>query len=354
MVVEATLTDAAGLPVSGRTTVHIHPATVYLLLTPKSYALRANEEALVRLRSVDWNGDMLPSQKVLIDVERLTWKQVVKPTGEIDWESESTPLLLDYPVATDANGEVSFRFTPEVSGTYRVSASGKDSKEREASSQVTLWVTGSGAAAWQQPAAGRVTLVADRTSYAPGDTARILIPSPFATETTALLTIERRQVLSHQLIQLDPSNTIIEVPIEAIHAPNVYVSVTLISPKSGQTPPGIAVGLLSLQVDASDLELQVSLTPDKIKAGPGDSVTYRLQAHDSQDKPVQAEFSLGLADVAALSLVAPNSQSPVQAFYSLAQLGVRTAALLTVSAEGAPPLLEAEGRGGGGGEGEVI
>ena len=354
MVVEATITDAAGLPVSGRTTVHIHPATVCLLLTPESYALRTNEEALVRLRSVNWNGDILAGQKAMIDVERLTWKQVVKPSGEIDWESEATPLLLDYPVITESNGEVSFRFTPEISGTYRVSATGKDPKGREASGQVTLWVTGSGAATWRQPLAGQLALVSDRTSYAPGDTAHILIPSPFTAETTALLTMERRQVLSHRIIQLDPSDTIIEVPIEAIHAPNVFVSVALISPKSGQEPPGIAVGLLSLQVDASDLELQVSLTPDKTKTKPGDRVTYQLRARDSQGKAVQAEFSLGLADLAALSLVEPNSQSPMEAFYSLTQLGVRTAASLTISAEGAPPLLEAEGRGGGGGEGEMV
>jgi uncharacterized protein YfaS (alpha-2-macroglobulin family) len=114
------------------------------------------------------------------------------------------------------------------------------------------------------------------------------------------------------------------------------------------------VGLLELEVDASDLQLEVTLTPDKTKTTPGDSVTYHLRAQDSEGRPVRAEFSLGLADLAALSLVEPNSPSPTEAFYSMTQLGVRTAASLTISAEGAPPLLQAEGRGGGGEEGEIV
>ncbi|UCF61441.1 MAG: Ig-like domain-containing protein, partial [Anaerolineaceae bacterium] len=54
MTIEATITDSSGFPVTGRSTVDLHPATVYLTLSPEQYALRAGETAMVNLQSVDW------------------------------------------------------------------------------------------------------------------------------------------------------------------------------------------------------------------------------------------------------------------------------------------------------------
>ncbi len=164
----------------------------------------------------------------------------------------------------------------------------------------------------------------------------------------ALITVERGQVLSHEVRVVDGQDTTLEIPIKEIHAPNVYVSVVLVAPGADNSAPALAAGLLELTVDPKALDLQVSLTADPTQAGPGDSVTYQLRAVDSQGKPIRAEFSLGLADLAALSLADPNSPSPMKAFYDRQPLRVRTGASLAISAVGGPGLPMGGGMGGGG------
>ncbi len=252
-------------------------------------------------------------------------------------------------IRTDAQGEVIFSFVPERAGTYRVRSVGNDPAGRRTTAEVNVWVAGQEAGLWRQPAVGRMALVPDQDSYKPGETARILVPSPFDGPARALVTIERGRVLSHQVLEINSANAVVEVPLEAIHAPNVFVSVILIEPASRQRPPSIAVGLVELPVSADSLQLQLTLTPDSREAEPGQTLTYSLEAADSNGQPIQGEFSLALVDLAVLSLTEPNSPSPFESFYGRQPLRIQTGASLAISAEvglRAPPF---DGLGGGGG-----
>ena len=347
MTIEATITDSSGFPVSARTTVDLHPATVYLTLTPERYALRVGETAVVNLESVDWAGNPVPGQEAEIRVERLTWRQVVDDEGQLTWESEAT-LVNQVTRPTGDDGSLLFSFDPEKGGTYRVTATGSDAEGRQIIGRLTLWVTGQGAGLWRQPPAGRMALVPDRGEYQPGDTARVLVPSPYQEAATALVTIERGEILSHQVLLIEGADSIIEIPIEELHAPNIYLSVVLIRPMTYGGPASITLGMVELPVAADALALQVTLTPDRLKAEPRESVTYQLEACDAQGQPVQAEFSFALADLAALSLAEPNSLNPFEAFYGHQLLRVRTGASLAVSGEVAWEAPLADGIGGGG------
>ena len=56
--------------------------------------------------------------------------------------------------------------------------------------------------AWRQENNDRIKLVADKDEYKIGDTAEVLIPSPYQGKVKALVTIERGNVISHQVIDL--------------------------------------------------------------------------------------------------------------------------------------------------------
>ncbi len=347
VTLEATLTDAAGLPVSARTEVTMHPAAYYLSVTTDEYVVRAGDEAGVMVRSLDWEADSLPGIEADVRVERLTWHQTVAADGSIVWVSEGE-LLNRASVTTEADGVARVSFRPPTAGTYRVQASGRDPAGRSVSGSLIVYASGVGEAVWRQPGAGRMALVPDRATYRPGETARILVPSPFDAPAAALLTVERDGVVTHSVHQLSPSQSILEVPIQAGYAPNVFVSVVVIDAGPAAGLPGIAVGLVELPVDASDYRLQVDLTPDRSSAGPGEEVTYTLRVRDSSGQPVEAELSLALVDVATLALLPPNSPLPFEALYAPRPLRVQTGASLTVSGEGAPPAPTGGGLGGGG------
>jgi len=348
VTIEVTLTDSSGLPVTGRGSVNLHPAKIYFGVIPANYNLRAGQIAEVNARAVTWSGEPLPGQTVELAVDRITWLQTVDDSGQISWEEQLTPVNRGAGLTAD-DGGVRFNFQPSTGGTYRIRATGNDAAGRTATGAATVWVSGQGGGIWWQPSAGKIALVADHESYAPGDTAHVLVPSPFKGPATALVTIERSSVLSHQVLQIQPDSGALEIPIDRTYAPNVFLSVMLIQPGSSGEPPAIAVGMLSLSVNTAQFELRVTLTPSSDKVGPGEPLTYRLQASDSAGRPVQAEFSMALTDLAALSLAEPNSLSPADAFYGDQPLRVRSGASLVLTGEGGLLTPQAEGIGGGGG-----
>jgi hypothetical protein len=65
-------------------------------------------------------------------------------------------------------------------------------------------------------------LLPERRAYAPGETARLQVRMPFR-EATALVTLEREGVLQSQVVQLSGKSPVIELPIPANAAPNVFV-----------------------------------------------------------------------------------------------------------------------------------
>lgn len=352
VTVEATLTDSTGLPVTGRADVLFHPASIYLSLTPDRYSLPSGETGVVFLHSTDRHGAAAPGQEAEVRVERLTWHQAVDERGEITWESEAE-LVNRGRATTEADGVARFSFVPARPGNYRVTAEGRDSSGRLVQAEVTLWVAGPAAGVWREPPTGRMVLVPDRTAYHPGETARILVSSPFEGPVQALVSVEREGVLTYSVIPLGPGDTV-EVPLEERYAPNVFVSLLLVRPGDEESAPALAAGLVELAVSAEANRLQVRLTPDRSQGAPGEPVTFRLQANDAQGRPAQAEFSLALTDLAALSLVTPNSPPPFDSFYSPRFLKVGTAASLAVSGEQGGLGPPADGIGGGGGEGEAI
>jgi uncharacterized protein YfaS (alpha-2-macroglobulin family) len=349
LTIEATMTESSGLPVTGRGTVFIHPADIYIALIPERYNVRAGEPSVVHINATDWEGSPIPDQQIDIRVERLTWRQIVDDTGQLTWESDAT-LVNQAILETGEDGKILVSFVPEQGGTYRVTATGQDEAGRLAEGQITIWVSGHGAAIWRQPAAKRLVLVPDHEEYQPGDIARIFIPTPNDDPATALITIERGEILDYQVRQVSGVDNVVEIPIKELYAPNVYISVVLIYPSSEDTPASVSVGLLELSVNPKALSLQIALTGDRTSAEPGESILYSLKAVDAAGLPVQAEFSIALVDVAVLALSDPNSLTPFESFYGMQPLRVRTGASLAVSGEGEFVTALEDGIGGGGGE----
>ncbi len=139
--------------------------------------------------------------------------------------------------------------------------------------------------------------------------------------------------------------------------PDIFVSVVIVQ-GSEQAPDGLAsfkMGLIKLPVAVAAKELTITLTPDKDMAkgehyGPRQTATYDVLVTDSAGKPVEAELSLRLADLAVLALADEPGPSLVEAFWRSRGLGVRTSMALVVAMEPFNRELKPGLKGGGGGE----
>jgi len=349
---EATVTDISGQQVSGRTDVTVHQGDYYLGVGPDEFVGVAGQESKFNIISLDWHGAPSPNHPLDVAFFEHDWKcaQEEDQFGNAVWTctAKDTQVATDS-VTTDADGKATTSFSPPKGGTYKVVVSGKDSGGRTITSASYIWVTSGEFVSWRQDNNNRINLVPDRKEYKPGDTASILIPSPFQGATKALLTVERGGFYKTELLNLTSNSTVYKLPITPDYAPDVYVSVVIVKGVDDTSPaPAFRMGLAHLKVSPEQQALNVTLTPDKTKVGPQDTVTYKVKATDFAGKPVQAEFSLGLADLAALSLAAPNSGPILDAFYGERGLSVRTAVGLTLSVDQLN-VETAQQKGGGGG-----
>jgi len=334
LTLEATVTGPDNQVIAGRGEIIRHQGRFYIGLAPRRYVGEAGREMSVDLVAVDWEGNRLPGQEVTVQVSRREWINtfVEEPGGgHWEWETRETPITT-VTVTTDERGEAVATFTPPEGGSYHVVALGEDDEGHTVRSGLFLWVSGPGYVSWRRENHDRITLIADKSRYRPGETAEILIPSPFQGPHWALVTVERGTLRRYELVRMESNSQVYRLPLTAEDVPNVYVSVVLIQ---GEEATGRAadykVGYVPLTVEPVPQTLRITLTPDRERAGPGEVVRYRVRVTDAEGKPVRAELSLDLVDKAVLSLQPREPEAIVHAFYGQRPLAVQTASGLAVA-----------------------
>jgi uncharacterized protein YfaS (alpha-2-macroglobulin family) len=343
LIIEATATGPDNQYISGRDQVILHKGDYYLGLSPQENVADAGQETAVDLVAVDWAGKRLAGKEVDVQIIRYEWVNTFIQEGNGGyWNSKTiTETVARLNLTTDLQGEAVARFTPPKGGSYQVVVQDAPSMADDRSairSSIFLWVAGDDDVSWRRENHDRITLISDKAEYAPGDTAEILIPSPFSGDHKALITIERGRIIQREVIDITSSSTIYRLPLTEQYAPNIYVSVVLVQGREGPTKdnaPRLAdykLGLLPIDVSPIAQQLNITLTPNPEQAQPDENVTFNLQVTDVNNQPVEAEFSLDLVDKAVLSLQPRRRNAIVDAFYARRGLGINTSSGLTVSA----------------------
>lgn len=350
--IEGSVRDANDQTVAVQTEFVAHKAGFYFGLAPEDYVVAAGRPFTVHVLSADVQGKPLAGRDGLVTLFRREWKQSTVEGRFGGMETIYVPSdtkIADVPVKTGADGKGTAVFSVADGGEHRIVVTGGDAR-----AAVSMWLYEAGDyLPWRAEDNNRITLRADRDAYKVGETARVLVPSPFSGTVNALLTVERGGILQHRLVQLTSNGDVLDIPITQDMAPNAYVSLVIVKGVDAATrAPAFRVGYTQFTVDPSAFELKVAITPDKSGYQPRETVTYDIRVTDVAGAPVQTELSLSLVDKAVLALAEPNSDLPMKFFYAPRGLTVRTSHSLAVRADVADAAkLETPGGLGGGGGG---
>jgi alpha-2-macroglobulin len=355
--VEASVLDAANRSIASRVEIVVHPAETYVGVSPTNYISQAGSESQVNLITVDWDGQPVANQPVEVVFYQRDW--VPRREGQFgqyytEWETVDTEVSRDS-VRTDGQGRATAAFTPTIGGSYLAVATVTDNGGRQQTSSSYIWVMSSQFAGWQiDPREKRLNLTPDRGEYRPGETAEILIQSPYSPGARAWVIIERGVMLEQRLISLDGSSHLLTIPITANHAPNIFVTVVAVQGADGGNQYAeMRLGMTELIVSPEQMLLNVEMTPDRGFYQPGGEVTYDILVTNQQGQPVQADVSLALVDLAVLTLLPDNAPPIGDAFYARQPYRSQIGSGLFFSGEGLELELPQEvgGMGGGGGDG---
>ena len=93
-------------------------------------------------------------------------------------------------------------------------------------SQFTRWVSGGELPPARNVEQEKVNLIPDKETYQPGDTAQILVQSPFS-PAEGLLTVTRSGILYTERFTVEDGTAILNIPIDEAYIPNLNVQVDL-------------------------------------------------------------------------------------------------------------------------------
>jgi alpha-2-macroglobulin len=310
---EAEVTDAARRSMSSSASFTGVRSNVVAYAYADRYVYNQGEPARVNVTARDREGRPVQTRVKLTFFER-RWKKVVRKTEDgyeyPDYEVEEKELSTAN-VDTSAEGVGATDYTAARPGNVRIRTTVEEAGEPVVLDAGSLWIADPTGRWTDVSYQGEedIQLVADKPSYKPGETARILANLP-KEDAHLLVTTELDSVLTVRELHVTGRQAIIDIPVEARYAPNVFVNVTYV--RNSQMYPAE----LELKVPARDKLLNLEIIPNKKEFRPRETASYTVLARNSDGSPAPgAEVSLGVVDEAVYQIAAESATDIRRDFY---------------------------------------
>lgn len=356
---EGEVTDSTSQAISNRVYFRLHPARFYLGIEGgANYFVDKGQMFRTTLAALDVSGNAVKNRPIKLEVIQRQWHSVQeKEEGSYyRYRSEAVDTVMKKAELTSGAAPVPFEYKPEAAGYYIVRATSADEQGNKMVSATSFYCLGGEFTAWERFDHNRMDLIPEKQKYNPGETARILVKSPWQ-EAQGIVTVERTGIIDSFPITLKGSSQTVTIPIKKEYISSIYVSVLLIKGRTADKlveevdvgKPTFRLGYTRLNVTSDSVYLKPEINTDKTEYQPRDNVEIKLQVKGSDGAGRKAEVTLYAVDYGVLSLTGYQLPDPVGYFYSQRALGVRNAESrnVLISREYLKGKLAEEGGGGG-------
>ncbi len=362
---EGDVEDVSRQHIANRASLVVHPAPWYLGIRNLPLYNEQKNGISTELVAVGLDGKAVPDVPMTLTLTQVQWQSVRRAEGNgfYTWETERKNVPAGEWHVTSGAAPLPFSAPLPSGGFFILEARADAGQGRVAVTRTSLYAIGAGYTAWQRYDHNRIDLVADRSTYRPGDTAHVLIQSPWE-EASALVTTEREGVRSHRQFALTSTQQSIDVPIGEADIPNLYVSVLLVKGRSRPIAgadtakeddpsdpgkPSFRLGYLQLGVEDVSKRLTVAVAANKDEYRPGNRAAVTVDVTDRQGRGAASEVTLWAVDYGVLSLTAYRTPDVLGSVYVKKALQVLTedGRQKIVSRRVVTPKGETDGGGGG-------
>jgi alpha-2-macroglobulin len=316
----ANLQDVNRQVISSSRDFIVHPAELYVgLRSPRTF-VQKGDPLIVESIVTDLDGKTIAGREVRMRAMLIHW---VFEKGKWN-ERETDPQEC---VVRSAADPVKCRFETKAGGQYRIIAAIIDDKERRNESELRLWVAGEGAVpSGRNLAREELELIPNRKEYQGGETAEILVQSPFG-PAEGIVTLRRSGLLMSERFTMDSTTHTLRIPIKDDYVPNIHVQVDLVGTAIRtdgegrpleQLPrrPASASGSIKLSIPPLKRKLTVRAIPRDNVLEPGGTTFVNVEVRDAAGKPVKgSELALIVVDEAVLALTNYDLADPLGSFY---------------------------------------
>lgn len=317
---EASVSDVNRQTWAAATNLLVHPADLYVGIRTNRTFVNRGESFTVESITTDIDGKAVANRDVEI-------KAVLK-----DWQFDKgswQQVTVDEQICNvkSAENPVECKFTAKQGGVYTITASVLDDRERENESELTLWVSGGKQPPKRNVEQEEAQLVPDKKEYAAGDTAEILVMSPFV-PAEGVLTLARDGIVKTERFTMNEPSKVLRVPLEERWLPNINVQVDLVGSaertndageidKTAPRRPAFASGSLNLPISIATRKLNVTAEPRAKNLEPGGETSIDVTVKDNAGNAVSnSEVAIVVVDESVLALSNYSIADPASIFYT--------------------------------------
>ncbi|TGD83126.1 alpha-2-macroglobulin family protein [Hymenobacter wooponensis] len=312
-----TVFDETGRPVNRLATFEVQTQPVLFGVKNMDELVQTRQALPVRLVALTPAGTPTSAQAT-VRVVRLLWETVIeRQGGRYIYNSQKREQVVLSRTVTVASGgsDAGLGFTPTYSGEYEIRVSRPGAVTYVAQRVYAYGYGDTQSNSFEVNNEGEVTIEADKAKYEPGETANLLLKTPFPGR--VLVTVERNRVLDHFYVNTDEKSARVSIPIRTGHVPNVYVTATAIREiRDNRLPLTVARGFVPLTVEKPGAKLQVA-----IKA-PAQSRSQTAQTIEVTTAP-GAQVTLAMVDEGILQMKDYRTPDPYGYFYQKRALEVQ-------------------------------
>jgi uncharacterized protein YfaS (alpha-2-macroglobulin family) len=355
---EGDVVDVSRQRIANRASTRVDPAPWYVGVKNPPYFANAAQGVDTAFVAVALDGKATPDVPIEIELHRIQWNSVRQATGNgfYNWETERKEVPAGEFKVTTKSEPVPLHVPLGEGGEYVLIAKAKDAEGRSTTTRAWFYAVGAGYTAWARYDHNRIDLVAEKQTYRPGESARIMIKSPWE-KATALLTTEREGVRTSKTFELTSTQQTVIVPITERDIPNVFVSVVLVKGRTKEGieeeadpgKPSFRVGYIELAVEDAAKRLKVDVKANRDEYRPASKARVEVQVKDVAGKGSPSEVTLWAVDYGVLSLTSYKTPDVLASMYLKKALQVVTddSREKIVSRRVLTPKGETQGGGGG-------
>jgi uncharacterized protein YfaS (alpha-2-macroglobulin family) len=294
--IEAGVTDKAGREISGTGWITATYGTFNVFAEPTSYVIKPGGTTTVKVSARDYDNKPVTT---LVHLRLATW----------DWRSRSTEgQVTEMEVTTGEDGTALATVSvPAHGGEIRILATA-NAGGRMVEGITYVWAP-SESFDWGFNNQRAVKIVSDKKTYKKGDKAKLLVIAG-KPGVAVLVTVEGRDLRSHQLLHATGATAEFDVDITADDEPGFYVGATFVQDGA------LYQGQQRISVPPDDHKLDIKITTNKPTFLPGQVGTYDIQATNPDGKPAaNADLSLGVVDEAIYAIRRDQAPEILNFFY---------------------------------------
>ncbi len=303
ITLEATVTDKSNITITASKTVKIGRGEYFIKLIPEESFFNAKGDKKIKVKTAT-HADKPVAANLEINLFRYIWKPV-----ERVYVHDTRPFYTKK-ISTDKSGYAEFSLPSDFSGDgeYDLIAQGKDSRDNLISGSKILWIySDNGGDVDSKFRELEVTL--NKTELEKSGEITCLVKSRY-TDSYVMLSLEGRDVYETKVVKMDKHVVPVTFKIDTKLAPNLFIRGAMQRGRALYTTES------EVTIPVDDVKIDITLSPDKEKYGPGDTAKIKVKALDAAGKPVSADLSLAAVDESIFYIRSDSTPEISGFFYS--------------------------------------